>query len=160
MSSLSEDSDQSVSVEATDDEYIVEEILNHRSTKNGIEFLLKWKGFSVDESTWEKEKDLQCDLLLEKYWESVNAKKSPKKPATKKSEKSDTKIDSFIDKSKKSIKILGANKENGKLQFVIEYSNGKKEWIDNDLMKKHYLQELLGFYEGSIEFGLPAEKNN
>ena len=41
--------------EATAGDYIVEEIVKHRRTKDGkLEFLVKWEGFGKEECTWEK----------------------------------------------------------------------------------------------------------
>ncbi|CAG7817164.1 unnamed protein product, partial [Allacma fusca] len=54
-----------------DAEYEVEKILEVKFTKNKREFLVKWKGFSMTETTWEPEANLQhakdlLDIFLSK----------------------------------------------------------------------------------------------
>ena len=41
-------------IEAAPDEWEVDKILSHRTTKKGeLEFLTKWQGFDVKDATWE-----------------------------------------------------------------------------------------------------------
>ena len=51
------------------DEYSVEKILDKRNVfaGGGVEYLLKWKGFSDQESTWEPKKNLFCQSLIEEF---------------------------------------------------------------------------------------------
>jgi hypothetical protein len=39
-------------------EFEVEDIRSHRSTRTGIEFLVKWKGYAEEENTWQTREDL------------------------------------------------------------------------------------------------------
>merc|ERR1712051_986579 len=92
--------------EETDNEgplLIVEKILRSRNQigrKGMKEYLLKWKGFSVEEATWESEETMDCEemisefestiddnsgIIVEKEDEKMAKKSSPKKPAAKKS---------------------------------------------------------------------------
>lgn len=50
-----------------DEEYEVDEIIQHkiRGTKNV--FLIRWKGYGADADTWEKEKSLSCPEIVAKY---------------------------------------------------------------------------------------------
>ncbi len=40
-------------IEAQVGEWVVEKVLKHRKTPKGFEFLTQWKGFPIDEATWE-----------------------------------------------------------------------------------------------------------
>ena len=40
-------------------EYEVEQILNHRQKRNGIEYLVKWRGYGAHEHSWEPEVNLE-----------------------------------------------------------------------------------------------------
>ncbi|KAI0979327.1 hypothetical protein GJ496_002551 [Pomphorhynchus laevis] len=69
------DSKTSPSVESSSDdehnlseeEYIVERIAGKRARKGKIEYLLKWKGYSDSENTWEPEENLECPELIEQF---------------------------------------------------------------------------------------------
>lgn len=51
-----------------DGEYEVEYIVKHRSKKGKPEYLVRWKGFSEEHDTWEKEKNLtNCSKVLNAY---------------------------------------------------------------------------------------------
>ncbi|GMS88224.1 hypothetical protein PENTCL1PPCAC_10399, partial [Pristionchus entomophagus] len=65
------------------EEYTVEKILDKRVNKDGkVEYLIKWEGFSLNESTWENENNASCpELIMEferKRKESAQKKKSRK----------------------------------------------------------------------------------
>lgn len=48
--------------------YEVEKILRERILRNNKMYLVKWKGFSEDENTWEPIENLQgCERILAKY---------------------------------------------------------------------------------------------
>ena len=49
---------------------IVEKILRSRNRigQKGLkEYLLKWKGFSVKEATWESEESIDCDEMISEF---------------------------------------------------------------------------------------------
>ena len=53
-----------------DEEYVVEKIVDKRTRNGRQEYLLKWKGYSSAENTWEpKENVTDCpELLKVKLW--------------------------------------------------------------------------------------------
>lgn len=54
--------------EASQEEYEVERIIDVYFKKNGEkEFLVRWKGYSAKEDTWEPEANLNCKDLIESY---------------------------------------------------------------------------------------------
>ena len=55
-----------------DDIYEVETILNHRGKKGAHEYYTKWKGYSDDFNTWQKENSFLDDQCIRKYWNSIN----------------------------------------------------------------------------------------
>ena len=62
-----------------EEEFVVEKILKHRTTKKGtIEYFLKWKGFPNEENTWEPAENLNCPDLIDAY-KKLQEDKSDKK---------------------------------------------------------------------------------
>ena len=51
-----------------EDEFEVEKILAHRTTRKGTEYLVKWLGYDHSENTWEQETNLtNCPRKLDQY---------------------------------------------------------------------------------------------
>uniref|UniRef100_A0A1B0BBG0 Chromo domain-containing protein n=1 Tax=Glossina palpalis gambiensis TaxID=67801 RepID=A0A1B0BBG0_9MUSC len=50
-----------------DQEYEVEQIVGHKMVRGVFHFLMRWKGYSKDDDTWEPEYVLNCPIILEKY---------------------------------------------------------------------------------------------
>jgi len=50
-----------------EEEYEVEEILDMRTHYGKKQYLIKWKGYSIDESSWEPEENLNYDELLKEF---------------------------------------------------------------------------------------------
>lgn len=47
--------------------YEVDALLKHRRRAQTREFLVRWKGFEQKDDTWEKERNLSCPQILDKY---------------------------------------------------------------------------------------------
>jgi len=63
-SPLGDESDE----EETKEEYVVEDILDKKSTPDGPLYLVKWVGYGPEDNTWEPEENLVgCLDLLEKF---------------------------------------------------------------------------------------------
>ena len=49
------------------EEYELEEILDQRKHYGKIQYLIKWKGYPLSESSWEPEENLNCPELLKEF---------------------------------------------------------------------------------------------
>lgn len=53
--------------ENDDNDFEVEQILNHKKKKGKLYFLVRWKGFEPDDDSWEPEANLNCEKILKNY---------------------------------------------------------------------------------------------
>jgi len=67
------DPDPSIEDEDSDSdvEYEVEKIMDKRVTKRGLEYKIKWKGFSNRHNTWEPENNLSCPNMIAQFEKSI-----------------------------------------------------------------------------------------
>ena len=154
--------------------YEVEKIIDKRKIKDSFEYLIKWKGYSIKDSTWEPEYNLFTiqDLIdefntekasknyyLRKKRKGHNKKKFAKKKIKKKEESDNMfkimdnnkpyfMLDNSIDE------ILGVKLEKNELVGIVKKrdKNGKvyTEKISTEDIKKTNPWILVDFYESKI----------
>jgi len=63
-----------------EEQFIVEKIMKMRTTKKGkVQYLLKWKGFSDNENTWEPAENLECPGLIAAFMAEQKEKEKEKR---------------------------------------------------------------------------------
>ncbi|CAF0725171.1 unnamed protein product [Adineta steineri] len=78
-------SDSDTNSDVEEDEYIVEKVLEMRTTKKGkVQYLLKWKGFSHNENTWEPAEHLECPELVAAFMADQKEKQQQQQASTSK----------------------------------------------------------------------------
>lgn len=50
-----------------DNVYEVEDLISHKKKKNIMHYLVRWKNFTSNDDTWEREDNLMCSEILESY---------------------------------------------------------------------------------------------
>ncbi|KAM6312112.1 chromobox protein homolog 1 isoform 2-T4 [Podargus strigoides] len=127
-------------LEEEEEEYVVEKVLDRRVVKGKVEYLLKWKGFSDEDNTWEPEENLDCpDLIAEFLQSQKTAHESEKSEGSKRKAESDTEDKGEESKPKKKKeesekprgfargfepeRIIGATDSSGELMFLMKWKN-------------------------------------
>ncbi|KDR20165.1 Chromobox protein-like protein 5, partial [Zootermopsis nevadensis] len=120
-----------------EEEYSVEKVLDRRIRNGRVEYLLKWKGYSNEDNTWEPEENLDCPDLISEYEENRKKREAAKKderkrkPGTpiddkkpnankKKHVEEDNKPRGF-DRGLEPEKIIGATDSSGELMFLMKW---------------------------------------
>ncbi|KAF9803084.1 hypothetical protein SFRURICE_012329 [Spodoptera frugiperda] len=71
----------------TEEEYEVEKIVDSKRIKGKLHYLIRWKGYSADNDTWEPENTLSCPELINKYNDEKENSKTKESKAEKKNNK-------------------------------------------------------------------------
>lgn len=58
----------------SEENFEVEEIVNHRFRKGKIQYLIRWKNYTSDDDTWEPKENLECPEKIEAYNKKVKTK--------------------------------------------------------------------------------------
>uniref|UniRef100_A0A3Q3IDV6 Chromo domain-containing protein n=1 Tax=Monopterus albus TaxID=43700 RepID=A0A3Q3IDV6_MONAL len=122
--------------EEEEEEYVVEKVLDRRVVKGKVEFLLKWKGFSDEDNTWEPQENLDCPDLIAEYMQKHKDKEEKKKEGKRKTA-SEASGDSEERGSKRKKeegekargfgrglqpeRIIGATDSSGELMFLMKW---------------------------------------
>lgn len=120
-----------------EEEYSVEKVIDRRTVKGKLEYLLKWKGYGDDDNTWEPADNLDCQDLIETFEKKRKAKagggggggtpttdkrkSGPGPTSDGKKKKGDDDRPRGFDRNLQPERIIGATDSSGELMFLIKW---------------------------------------
>ncbi|XP_073684222.1 chromobox protein homolog 1b [Garra rufa] len=155
-------------VEEEEEEYVVEKVLDRRVVKGKVEYLLKWKGFSDEDNTWEPEENLDCpDLIAEFLQSQKTAESGGKRRAesggdgkeTKKRKDEPEKLRGFA-RGLDPERIIGATDSSGELMFLMKWKNSDEaDLVPAKEANVKCPQVVISFYEERLTWhSYPTEE--
>jgi len=162
--------------EEEEEEYVVEKVLDRRVVKGRVEFLLKWKGFSEEDNTWEPQDNLDCPDLIAEFMQNYKAVQDTKKKEGSKRKASSEANDGEDSRSKKKKdeaekargfgrgltpeRIIGATDSSGELMFLMKWKNSDEaDLVPAKEANVKCPQVVISFYEERLTWhSYPTEE--
>ncbi|CAH1241061.1 CBX3 [Branchiostoma lanceolatum] len=160
------------------EEYVVEEVRDRRVRGGKVEFLLKWKGYSEIENTWEPEENLDCPDLIAEFMRKWNQNKAAKTDEKKrkststvngteeskrkrKAEEDDEDKPRGFDRGLEPERIIGATDSSGELMFLMKWKGSEEaDLVPARIANVKCPQIVIQFYEERLTWhSYPSEEN-
>uniref|UniRef100_A0A8C4Z227 Chromobox 1 n=1 Tax=Gadus morhua TaxID=8049 RepID=A0A8C4Z227_GADMO len=156
-----------VEEEEEEEEYVVEKVLNRRVVKGRVEYLLKWKGFSDDDNTWEPDDNLDCPDLIAEFLQSQKSAHEVKRKMegegedgkSKKRKEDPEKLRGFA-RALDPERIIGATDSTGELMFLMKWKNSDEaDLVPAKEANVKCPQVVISFYEERLTWhSYPTEE--
>ncbi|CAL8309342.1 unnamed protein product [Boreogadus saida] len=153
--------------EEEEEEYVVEKVLNRRVVKGRVEYLLKWKGFSDDDNTWEPDDNLDCPDLIAEFLQSQKSAHEVKRKMegegedgkSKKRKEDPEKLRGFA-RALDPERIIGATDSTGELMFLMKWKNSDEaDLVPAKEANVKCPQVVISFYEERLTWhSYPTEE--
>uniref|UniRef100_A0A672H915 Chromobox 1 n=1 Tax=Salarias fasciatus TaxID=181472 RepID=A0A672H915_SALFA len=160
--------DDAAEEEEEEEEYVVEKVLNRRVVKGRVEYLLKWKGFSEEDNTWEPEDNLDCPDLIAEFLQSQKTAQEGKRKAAGDADGDESKAKKKKDDTEKlrgfargldPERIIGATDSTGELMFLMKWKNSDEaDLVPAKEANVKCPQVVISFYEERLTWhSYPSE---
>merc|ERR1712241_974223 len=156
-----------------EEEYSVERVVDKRTTKGKIEYLLKWKGYGDEDNPWEPADNVDCDELIEEFERKRAAKKkdSDKRKSgapggsgsssDAKKKRSDDDRPKGFDRGLDPERIIGATDSSGELMFLIKWKGSDEaDLVPSRLANVKCPQTVIKFYEERLTWHTSNQDDN
>ncbi|KAM4818619.1 chromobox protein homolog 3-like [Thomomys bottae] len=129
--------------------FAVEKILDRRVVEGKVEYLLKWKGYSDADNTWEVEGNLHCPELVENFLNSRNASLSDGSRSNEQRDAGDN--PRGFGRGREPERIISAEQSSGGLMFVMKWKDSDEtELVPAKEANVRCPQIVIAFYEEII----------
>jgi len=141
------------------EEYIVEKILDRRSYKGQVQYLVKWLHYSDEDNTWEMVTDLNCLNLIKSFESKCSLKRGQDLNTLYEKKAKRLKIDpclvldnpfnhGFLPEE-----IIKAFKSNGNILISIKFTDlDQPQIVPSGIAYQEIPQMVLKFYEKLCNF--------
>ncbi|KAL0619620.1 Chromobox protein-like protein 1 [Plecturocebus cupreus] len=162
-----------------EEEYVVGTVLDRRVVKGKVEYLLKWKGFSDEDNTWEPEENLDYPDLIAGFLQSQKtARETGKSERGKRKAYSDSEDKGEESKPKKEKEesekprrfarglepeqIIGATDSSGEPMLPMKWKNSDEaDLVPAKKANVKCPQVVISFYEERLTWhSYPSEDDN
>ncbi|RZC34360.1 uncharacterized protein BDFB_005717 [Asbolus verrucosus] len=139
------------------EEFSVEKILDKRSRNGKVEYLLKWKGYSEQDNTWEPEENLDCPDLIAAYEAQFETTTRTELDESEKANKrknitEDNRARGF-DRGLEPDKIVGATDASGELMFLMMWKNCKEaDLVPASQVNLRCPEVVINYYENKEQW--------
>ncbi|MBN3305414.1 CBX1 protein, partial [Amia calva] len=148
--------------------------------KGKVEYLLKWKGFSDEDNTWEPEENLDCPDLIAEFLQSQKTAHETEKAESggKRKGESDSEAAGEESRQKKRKeesekprgfarglepeRIIGATDSSGELMFLMKWKNSDEaDLVPAKEANEKCPQVVISFYEERLTWhSYPSEEED
>jgi len=155
-----------------EEEYTVEKILDRRTQKGVVEYLIKWEGYSHEDNTWEPVDNLDCPDLIKEFEEERKRKAQAKEQskgvkrgrtsgAGDKSGKSRKDEVRGFERGLEPEKIIGATDANGELFFLVKWKDSEiADLLPAKQCNVKCPQVVIQFYEERLTWHQAPDHDN
>jgi len=163
---------------------VVEKVLDKRVKDGQVQYYLKWKGYGDEDNTWEPQKNLDCQELIEAFEQerakkeaakkdllkrkstnggdsalssqASSAKRTPPKVAVKTQSETASKPKGF-DRGLEPEKIIGATDSSGELMFLLKWRGvDEADLVSAAQANIKCPQVVIKFYEERLTWAPPG----
>lgn len=138
--------------QVSQDEYVVEAVIDQRRTGGKREFLVKWKDWTVDWNTWEPEQHVTDCLALKVYLEKSKVAQIEETKAEKKEKRRITHGGAALERIVSHYR--NPKKNDGSLVLVVQMAGSDdgrlEEWSAAKLRKRGFTDDLIAYYEKNL----------
>merc|ERR1711992_393774 len=142
-----------------EEEYSVEKVVDKRTSKGKVEYLLKWKGYGDEDNTWEPAENLDCEDLIEAF-KRKSVSGTPGGADAKKKKSDDDRPKGF-DRGLDPERIIGATDSSGELMFLVKWKGSDEaDLVPSRLANVKCPQTVIKFYEERLTWHTSNQDDN